>query len=249
MVKLSALLSIITIAVLACASSALAGEVRLSAAASLKEAIDELADGFARDNPGVTFRKNFGASGALAKQIENGAPADIFISANREWMGYLQNRGVTGKAAVATFACNTLVFAGTPACKVRGMQDLPRLGRIAIGSPKSVPAGAYAGEAIKRAGIERELEHKLVMARDVRDCLMYAERGEVAGAFVYRTDALQAKEAKVLFTVPQKLYPKVAYPMALTVAGAGNREAASFFKYLQGYAARKTLRKYGFTVK
>lgn len=242
-------LSFVALAALSFASNASAGEVRLCVAASLKEVINDLADGFARNNAGVRFRKNFGASGALAKQIENGAPADIFISANREWMEYLKNKGLTGQAAVGTFAYNTLVFAGNPALKVRGMQDLPRLGRIAIGSPKSVPAGAYAGEAIKRAGIEKQLEHKIIMARDVRDCLMYAERGEVAGAFVYRTDALQAREAKILFTVPQKLYPKVTYPMVLTLAGAGNKEAAAFFKYLRGDVARETLRKYGFAQK
>ncbi|BCG46398.1 Molybdenum ABC transporter, substrate-binding protein ModA [Citrifermentans bremense] len=242
-------LSLVTLAALVFASSASAGEVHLSVAASLKEVIDELADGFARNNPGVTFRKNFGASGALAKQVENGAPVDIFISANLEWMEYLKNKGVTDKATVATFAYNSLVFAGDPALKVRGMSDLPRLARIAIGSPKSVPAGAYAGEAIKRAGLEKQLSHKLVMARDVRDCLMYAERGEVAGAFVYRTDAMQASAAKILFTVPQSLYPEVTYPMALTVAGAANRDAASFFKYLRGDVARETLRKYGFALK
>lgn len=230
-------------------SPVLAGEVNLSIAASLKDVVNELSAGFAKTNPGVRFLKNYGASGALAKQIESGAPADIFISANREWMEYLLNRKLVDHGSIGVFACNTLVFAGDPAKKVAGMPDLTRLDRIAIGSPKSVPAGEYAAEAMKKAGIDRELEMKLVMARDVRDCLMYAERGEVDGAFVYLTDALQAKKAKILFTVPQKLYPEVAYPMALTLAGAKNREAYGFFQYLQGKDAKSILTKYGFVLK
>lgn len=87
------------------------------------------------------------------------------------------------------------------------------------------------------------------MARDVRECLMYAERGEVDGGFVYRTDALQAKQARILFSVPQGLYPRVTYPMALTTAGARNRTAAAFFAYLNGDEAKSVLSRYGFTAR
>lgn len=247
--KYLVLLSLFTITGLSFVPCASAAEVHLSIAASLKEVINDLADGFAKGNPGVKFRKNFGASGALAKQIDNGAPADIFIPANQEWMEYLKDKGRIATGSIRPFAYNTLVFAGRPAAKVGAMSDLPRLGKIAIGSPRSVPAGEYATEAIKRAGLGKLLEQKLVMARDVRDCLRYAERGEVEGAFVYRTDLLQAREAKVLFVVPQKLYPEVVYPMALTFTGARNREAAAFFSYLQGDAARGILKEHGFVLK
>ena len=232
-----------------CSSAALAGNVNMSIAASLKDVVNELSDSFAGKHPGVKFFKNYGASGALAKQIENGAPADIFISANVEWMDYMKNRKLADKASIGTFAYNTLVFAGNPAKKVAGLNDLVRLNKIAIGSPKSVPAGEYATEALTKAGLEKQLEKKLVMAKDVRVCLMYAELGEVDGAFVYRTDALLAKQAKILFTVPQRLYPRVAYPMALTVAGARNKDAEAFFKYLQSGDARRVLGKYGFALK
>lgn len=224
---------------------ALAGDLNLSVAASLKEVINELSDGFAKTHPGVKFVKNYGASGQLAKQIENGAPADIFISANLEWMDYLKSKHLADNASIGTFTYNTLVFAGSPG-KASSMQDLLKLDRIAIGSPKSVPAGEYAMEALKRAGLDKQLEKKLVMAKDVRECLMYSERGEVDGAFVYRTDALQAKQAKILFTVPQGLYPRVIYPMSMTVSGAKNKEAVSFFSYLHGNEAKAVLAKYGF---
>jgi molybdate transport system substrate-binding protein len=233
---------------LSAAAPLLAAEINLSVAASLKEVINELSDGFARKHPGVKYIKNYGASGQLAKQIESGAPADIFISANLEWMDYLKNSKLVDVASIGTFTYNTLVFAGTPG-KASSMQDLTKLERIAIGSPKSVPAGEYAMEAFKKAGLDKQLEKKLVMARDVRECLMYAERGEADGGFVYRTDALQAKLAKILFTIPQELYPRVTYPMALTASGATNKHASAFFAYLHGAEAQSVLMKYGFAKK
>jgi molybdate transport system substrate-binding protein len=229
-------------------SPALAGDVNLSVAASLKEVINELSTSFAKTHPGVKSLKNYGASGALAKQIENGAPCDIFISANLEWAEYLKSRKLVDVASNGTFTFNTLVFAGTSA-RASSMKDLLALNRIAIGSPKSVPAGEYAIEALKKAGLDRQLEKKLVMAKDVRECLMYAERGEVDGSFVYRTDALQAKQAKILFTVPQELYPRVTYPMLLTIAGSKNKDAAAFFAYLHSEDAKSVLVRYGFAAK
>ena len=223
----------------------LAGDVNLSVAASLKEVINELSDSYAKTHPGIKFVKNFGASGQLAKQIENGAPSDIFIAANLEWMDYLKNKNLVATTSIGIFTYNTLVFAGVPG-KASAMQDLPKLEKIAIGSPKSVPAGEYATEAFKKAGLDKQLEKKLVMAKDVRECLMYAERGEIDGAFVYKTDALQSKKAKILFTVPQELYPRVTYPLALTVTGAKNKEATEFFAYLHGGEAKAVLTKYGF---
>lgn len=239
---------LVLLSIVCCAVPLQAAEVHISAAASLKEVISELSDTYARKNPGVKFVKNYGASGALVKQIENGAPADVFISANLEWMDYLKSRKLADTASIGTFTYNTLVFAGAPG-KASSMQDLVRLERIAIGSPKSVPAGEYATEAFKKAGLDRQLEKKLVMAKDVRECLMYAERGEVDGSFVYRTDALQARQAKILFTVPQELYPRVVYPMSLTVAGARNRDAALFFAYLHGSEAKAVLARYGFAAR
>ncbi|MGA2959762.1 MAG: molybdate ABC transporter substrate-binding protein [Thermodesulfobacteriota bacterium] len=231
------------------AAPGFAGEVNLSIAASLKEVIDELSDNFARQSVDIKFLKNYGASGTLAKQIENGAPADIFISANIEWMEYLQSRKLMHSASIGIFTYNTLVFVGLTDKKVSGLQDLPKLEKIGIGSPKSVPAGEYAMEALRKAGVEKQLEQKLVMAKDVRECLMYAERGEVDGAFVYKTDAMQAKQAKILFTVPEDLYPRVTYPMGLTLTGARNKDAEAFYRYLQSGYAKAVLDKYGFAQK
>ncbi len=243
------ILSLVLCGILSIGSAASAGELALSVAASLKEAMNEVTAEYAKKNPDVVFRKNYGASGALAKQIENGAPADLFISANLEWMDYLKERRLVDPATIWTFAGNTLVFAGAAGVKAAGMQDLPALSRIAIGSPKSVPAGEYALEAMRKSGIEKHMEKKLVMAKDVREALMYAERGEVDGAFVYLTDALLARQVKILFTVPEALHGPVVYPVALTAAGSKKGEARAFLQFLHSAEAKKVLEKYGFAVK
>jgi len=228
---------------------AYAGEVNLSVAASLKDACNEIINNFLETHPGKRFFKNYGGSGALAKQIENGAPADLFISANPKWMEYLKDRNLLDPVNTGVFSYNTLVFVSASEKDVSSMEDLHRLERIAIGSPMSVPAGEYAMEAMKNAGADRQLEKKLVLAKDVRECLMYAEQGVVDGAFVYRTDALMAKKARIHFTVPPAMYPRVTYLMGLTAAGSRNPEAVEFFRYLGSDEAKSVLEKYGFAVR
>ncbi len=229
---------------------ALAGEISLSVAASLRESVNELSDLFQKRNPGVSFKKNFGASGALAKQIEAGAPADLFFSANHEWIEYLIKKKLAEEKSAGVFAYNQLVVAGRPELKISSMQDLVKLNRIAIGSPKSVPAGEYAMAAFKKFGIDKQVEKKLVMAKDVRECLMYADRGEVDAAFVYKTDALLlSKQAKILYVVPENLHDRVTYPMALTVQGVKKPEAVSFIKFLGSPEAKTILKKHGFEVR
>ena len=240
---------ILCCALLAMTTSAMAGELNLSAAASLKEVINELSASYTAKHPGTVFVKNFGPSGTLAGQIENGGPADLFIAANTEWMDYLNNKKLVDANSIKTFAWNSLVFAGTTSKKVTSMNDLQKLEKIAIGSPKSVPAGDYAMTAMTKASVATKLADKFIMAKDVRECLMYAELGEVDGGFMYKTDALQAKKAKLLFSVPQELYPRVVYPMALTVKAAQNNEAKEFLVYLQSKEARSVLTKYGFLLK
>ncbi|MGZ8462805.1 MAG: molybdate ABC transporter substrate-binding protein [Candidatus Deferrimicrobiaceae bacterium] len=231
--------------------AALGGEIRVFAAASLKEVLTEIAGTYGKDHPGTKILPNFGASGTLARQIDSGAPADIFLSAGREWMDFLVERHRIEKTAVAVFAYNTLVFCGPDAgaAKPRKMEDLVALGRIAIGSPKSVPAGAYAMEALKNSGVAAGVEGKLVMARDVREALAYAERGEVDGAFAYRTDVVPGRGASIFFVVPRSLYSRVMYPMAPTAEGAGNPEAAAFHRFLGSAEAKRFLERRGFDIR
>jgi len=225
-----------------------AGEINLSAAASTKDAMMEIIRGFGKVQPDVRIRTNFGASGALAKQTVQGAPTDIFLSANDKWVDYVVREGKAEGRNRGVFAYNKLVFVGKQGGAVTSLTDLNGLQRIALGTPASVPAGQYAEQAMRNAGVYEELYQgrKLVMAQDVRQALLYADRGEVDGAFVYRTDALLAKEAAMLFEVPDDLYDRVAYPMVLTTAGAAKAEARVFYGYLAGPEAREILKKFGF---
>jgi molybdate transport system substrate-binding protein len=228
---------------------AVAGQIRLSVAVSLTDAMNEICADYSRVHPGTTCVGNFGGSGTLAKQIAAGAPAHLFISANPKWVDFLVGERRLASDTVQVLAANALVFVG-PKGRVSSMTDLPELKRIAIGSPKSVPAGQYAEEAMKKAGVYDRLTTAgmLVMAQDVRQALVYAERGEVDGAFVYKTDALLARETVILFEVPKEFHTPITYPMALTDSGRANPEAQDFFAFLQSPMAHAILSRYGFAI-
>jgi molybdate transport system substrate-binding protein len=226
-----------------------AGEVTLSAGVGLKDVLNDVATAFAQKNSSIKILKNYAASGVLAKQLDSGAPTDIVLVANVEWMDYLKEKKHVDVSTITPFAYNTLVFVGKGTQRASGLDELSKLERIAVGSPKSVPAGEYAMEALKNAGIDKQLEKKLVMARDVRECLLYAERGEADGAFVYKTDALLSKDVSIWFTVPQKFYSQVVFLTALTVSGVKNQDAVGFFSSFKSPEAKALLLKYGFEVR
>lgn len=231
-------------------SPARSAEVRISAAASLSTAIKEIVTLYRQRHPQPRLLLNFASSGSLAKQIAAGAPADVYISANPEWMRYLQDQGLVAPTAPRILVYNRLVFIGAPDTPAATLNDLPRLTRIALGSPNSVPAGRYAQLALSAAGLYDRLQSasRLVLAKDVRQALLYAERGEVDGAFVYRTDALLARQAGILFSVPQELHPPIAYPAALTGAATGNAAAKSFFAFLFSPPACAILSDFDFLI-
>lgn len=236
------LLSILT------ASAVQADRLYVSVAASMTDAFAEIIEAFTEKHPDTAMLPNFASSGSLAKQIAQGAPADLYISANEKWMAYLIDNNLIADATSRIFAYNALVFVGSPALKVSEIQDIVSLGKIGIGTPQSVPAGQYAKQAMEKAGVYGRLtkEHRLVFAKDVRQALIYADRGEVDGSFVYRTDALLAKRAKILFTVPAGLYDRVSYPLALTASGEGKEEANAFYAFMATERVREILKKHGF---
>lgn len=225
-----------------------AEEVHISAAASLTEVVKELVAGYAQAHPQVELLPNFASSGALAKQIAAGAPADIYISANPKWMEYLQQQKLIPAGAVKQLLQNRLVVVGRPGGVSKSLEHLTELKRIAICSPKSSPAGKYSQQALSAAGVYPQLvaEQKLVLAKDVRQALMYADRGEVDAAFVYLTDARQATQAQILFAVPEAFYPQITYPAALTETGAELSAARTFYAYLFSVETQSIFAKYGF---
>lgn len=231
-------------------AQAQAGQVRISVAASMTDLFKSLIATYTEQHAGVEIVPNFASSGALAKQIEQGAPAEVYVSANEKWMKYLLEKGKIDASTQKVFAYNSLVFTGQAGVKALSMSDLQNLTRIALGSPNSVPAGQYAKQAMDKLGIYDALleKGKLVMAKDVRQALIYADRGETDGAFVYKTDAMLATKAKILFEVPQDLYDQVTYPVAITVTGASNDEAKAFYAFITSDAAHSFMLKYGFTL-
>lgn len=236
--------------VFAAASPLHAEELRLSAAASMSDVFKELIRTFTSQHPEVTIVSNFGPSGGLAKQITQGAPADLYVSANPKWMNYLLDQKLIAPGRQTTFAYNSLVFVGRKETKASALADLPQLERIGLGSPRSVPAGQYAEEALRASGLYEQLakDGKLVMAKDVRQALIYADRGETSGSFVYKTDALLAADAVILFEVPQELYSRVSYPLGLTTDGADKQGARDFYDFISSAAGSAIVLKYGFSV-
>lgn len=225
-----------------------AKEINISVAASMRDLFKELLVDFSAQHPNISIRPNFGSSGGLAKQIRQGAPADLYVSANEKWMAYLVEQDKIDISSQKTFANNTLIFVGKKDETIKSIDDVATLRLIGIGSPGFVPAGQYAKQALSKSGIYSQLEkdHKLIMAKDVRQALMYAERGETDGSFVYKTDARLASHAVILFTVSAELHKSITYPLALTTQGSDNPDARVFYDYLlsEKVSALKTL--YGF---
>lgn len=227
-----------------------AGQVRVSVAKSMSNLCNDLIITFDKQHPDVKIIPNFASSGALAKQIEQGAPADIYISANPKWMTHLIEKGKIKAETKRIFAHNLLVFVGKSSTDAHSMGDLQKLRRVALGSPGSVPAGQYAKQAMDKEGIYDEMfkNGQLIMAKDVRQALIYADRGETDGAFVYKTDAMLATSAEILFEVPFDLYSQVTYPVAMTKESDGNTDAKLFYDYIVSEAAHPVMIRLGFTL-
>lgn len=230
------------------AASAQAESLYLSICASMTDTYRELESNFTAVHPDIELFSNIGPSGSLAKQIEQGAPADIFISANPDWMNYLLAKNLVDDSSETILARNRLVFVGPRDAPCSGPEDLRRLKRIAIGNPVSVPAGQYAHQALKKLGLYDELKNgkKLVMAKDVRQALIYADRGEVDGAFVYLTDARLSRQTIVHFQVDPSLHSPITYPLCLTKSGSRKTSARLFYDYLRSAEALKIMNRHGF---
>ncbi len=228
--------------------SARADTLFLSVCTSMTDVFKELASNFSRLHPDNKVHPNFGPSGALAKQIEQGAPADLFISANADWMDYLADKKLVDGSSRTVFAHNRLVFVGRPEVSCPTPAELSRLDRIAIGNPANVPAGQYAKQALEKLSLYKNLkaQKKLVIAKDVRQALIYADRDEVDGAFVYLTDAKLSRNTIIHFTVDPDLHAPINYPLCLTARGKKNQLALQFYEYLKTPDAGAVLNRYGF---
>jgi len=227
-------------------------ELTVSAAASMTDALKEIQKAYEAENPNIKLNFNFGASGALQQQIEQGAPADLFLSAAAKNMKELVDKQYIQADQQKKLLTNELVaVVGTDAkAQIAQVADLAQtdVKHVAVGIPESVPAGSYAKEALTNAKLWDSLQPKLVQAKDVRQVLQYVETGNAEVGFVYKTDALTSQKVKVAFAVDPKTYTPVEYPIGLVKATKHAKEAGSFYTYLQSKAALDVFVKYGFSV-
>lgn len=233
--------------------------ITVFAAASLADAMSEISRAFTAGtgtaatglSAHVPVRTSFAASSVLARQIEAGAPADVFLSADLEWMSYLEKRQLLRPGTSHPLLGNRLVLIA-PAASTVHVTLAPHVdltaalagGRLATGDPDSVPVGRYAQAALTRLGVWEQIAPQLVRAENVRAALEYVARGEATLGIVYRTDALAEKHVRVVDTFPEDTHPPIIYPVALTAGAAP--EAAAFEAFLESPAAREIFVRYGF---
>jgi len=229
--------------------------VTVFAAASTTNAVTEIGAIFSQGNE-EGFRPSFASSSTLAKQIENGAPADIFISANKKWMDYLEEKGMIEKDTRIDLLSNRLVLIVPADSAVKDVATGPGFdlltllgdGRLSMGDPDHVPAGIYGKQALESLGVWTTIESRVARAKDVRAALALVERGEVPVGLVYATDAAISDKVRVVGTFPETSHPPIVYPVAV-VAGRRSPAADRFITLLQSPEARAVFEKYGFSVR
>jgi molybdate transport system substrate-binding protein len=231
------------------ATLASAAEVTVFAAASLSDAFKEIAPLYTKAT-GDTLRFNFGASGALARQIKEGAPADVIFSADELRVDQLDKAGLLHPGTRRTLLANTLVIvvAADGGAPVKTLDDLTKaeVKRIAIGEPASVPVGTYTKKYLQKTGHWKKLIDKLVPLDTVRAALAAVESGNAEAGFVYKTDALISKKVKIAIEVPRAEGPKISYPVAVLKDAKRPDAAKVLVDFLAGAEAQKVFAKFGF---
>lgn len=247
----AAVLALLAFRPAAAADEPARAEVTVFAAASLTDVLHEIGAQFRADTD-VAARFSFAASSALARQIESGAPAQVFVSADVEWMDYLANLGIIDLATRRNVAGNELVLiapadSGLQLAIGPGFRLAAALGdgRLAVADPDSVPAGRYAKAALTSLGAWKDVESRLVPAENVRAALAYVSRGEVPLGIVYRTDARVDTGVRVVGAFPAGSHPPVVYPAAM-IRGS-TPAAAAFVEYLGQAKAQGIFGRHGFT--
>lgn len=226
-------------------------EINISAAASLTDALTEIQTEYQKQAD-VVLVFNFAASGALQKQIREGAPCDLFLSASEEHMDGLEAEGLIVSESRADLLGNalTLIASSEQSENIKNYNDLTKteLSGISIGTPESVPAGKYAKQALQNLGIWDKLEDRIIYAKDVRQVLEYVDTGNADCGLVYKSDTLAMKTGTVVMDLPESSHAPIVYPIALIKDSTQQEAAAAFYKFLQTDYAAGVFEKYGFTV-
>ncbi|QTD43293.1 molybdate ABC transporter substrate-binding protein [Sporosarcina sp. Te-1] len=222
----------------------------VSAAASLTDALTELQKTFETEHPDIRLSFNFGSSGKLATQIEQGAPADVFLSASEQDMNRLEKANLIDKDSRIDFTNNTLVLIAEKNRKGGPNSfaaiDPSELQHLAIGEPESVPAGRYSKQVLEELGLWESLHGKLVFGSDVRQVLTHVEMGNADYGIVYSSDAAISKKVRVLATADEDWHAPIVYPGAVVKKTEHPEEAQAFLEFLTGEEGTIILRTYGF---
>ena len=225
--------------------------ITVFAAASMKNALDEI-DAAYTAKTGIKFSVSYAASSVLAKQIEQGAPADVFVSADTDWMDYATSKKTINESSRVNLLGNSIVLIAPKDSAINNVTisqgfDLAKRagdGRIATGDVKSVPAGKYAKAALEKLGAWQAAEPKFAMAESVRAALTLVARGEANLGIVYSTDAKVEPGVKIVGTFPADSHPAIIYPVAATTTA--KRETSDYLAFLRTSTAKAILEKYGF---
>ena len=227
-------------------------ELTISAAASLKDAMDVIQNTYQEEHPEVTLKFNFGGSGSLQQQISQGAPVDLFFSAAEDKFDVLVEQGNIAKEDGVDLLGNSLVLVvPKDEQSIKGFEDLAKeeINKISIGTPETVPAGKYAKESLEKTDLWKDVESKVVYAKDVRQVLSYVETGNVAAGIVYSTDALVSDKVNIVATADPETHTPIIYPVGIIKDSKNYEEAKEFYSYLQSDDALKVFQEYGFTTK
>ncbi|WP_139993359.1 molybdate ABC transporter substrate-binding protein [Kurthia sp. Dielmo] len=223
-------------------------ELTVSAAASLQDALTDLAKTYEDAHKNVKITYNFGGSGALQQQISQGAPVDVFFSAAEDKFDTLVDEGDIDKKDGTDLLANELVLV-TPTAndkKIDSFEDLPKADKVALGTPDSVPAGQYGIETLKSIDVWTKIKANVVYAKDVRQVLTYAETSNVDAGIVYKTDALTSDKIKIVATADEKSHTPIIYPVGVLKNSKHFDEADTFYRFLQSDDAMKVFQDYGF---
>lgn len=223
-------------------------ELNISAAASLKESMEEIKLEYKKENTNIELLINYGGSGSLKQQIEQGAPCDVFISAGIEQMDSLMEKGFLKKDTYKDLLKNELVLIAPKDSEITSVEDLSRdkVNHIAMGEPKSVPAGKYAQEVLNNLKIKEKNSDKLVFAKDVKEVLAWTKSGNVDAGFVYYSDTFNEQGIKIVQLIDKGLHSPIIYPIAVIEGSKKIEEAKKFEEFLLGEKGQDIFEKHGY---
>ncbi len=231
-----------------CSSKENKKEINISAAASLKEVMFDIKEKYEKNNKDIKLVINYGSSGALKQQIEQGAPCDVFISAGEEQIDELDKEGLLHSDTIEEFTKNKLVLVSHKNSDLNNIESLvdSKYKNIAIGNIETVPAGKYANEVLESTKLKDKIKDKLVFGKDVKEVLSWVISDNADAGFVYLSDTVNQENLKIVENINKKYHSPIIYPVAITKSSKNYNESKSLEKYLLSDEVKEILSKYGY---